>query len=407
MGTNSRKVKLTFLFFLLVPLLTGCWDSREIEERAVVLAMGIDKAPNEEEEEGEIAHLKGKFPTPKEGMIKLSAQIAVPGRIPLGPQTGGGGNGEQKSVVVIHVVGHTIEDAMLNLQQEVADELFLGHLRIIVLSEEMAKNGTQRFNDYLKRNPQIRRTASFVVSKEKASKYMDASPELEPVPALYLAAMVENLVMLGKFPHSFIGLFWSILSSKGQDGYLPYLDIKEDGTIQISGLAYFRGDKMVGKTKPLEIGAYMAAIGEKTGGYGTFVEVPNTDEVVVVQPIKRRTKIKASLQNGKPHIFVKIYYESDIEEKENPDITVKTAEDIRRIEKETEKSVDQAVSELISKTQKTRSDIFGYGEHFRAKFPDYWNKNVREKENWEAIYENLSFDVKVKVNIRRAGMKAK
>lgn len=71
-------------------------------------------------------------------MIRLTAQISVPGRIPLGPQTGGGG-GEQEPVWVLSSYGHTIDDALLNLQQELADELFLGHLRIIVVNEKLAK----------------------------------------------------------------------------------------------------------------------------------------------------------------------------------------------------------------------------------------------------------------------------
>lgn len=405
MSPSNHKVKLVFLLFLLVPLLTGCWDSREIEKRAVILAIGIDRAgPDAEEQEENVGHKEERIPIPEEQMIELIAQIAVPGRIPLGPQTGGG---EQKPVLVVHVFGHTIEDAMLNLQQEISDEVFLGHLRVIVLNEEVAKDGVNRFNDYLRRNPEIRRTASLVVSKEKASTYMEMVPELERVPSLYLATMVENLVELGKFPESFIGLFWSILSSKGQDGYLPYFKIKGKETIQINGLAYFKGDKMVGKTTPPEIGSFMAGIGEEEGGYGAFVEVPDTDEVVLVRAMERKTRIKATLKNGKPHILVKVRYESNIDEKESLDIDIKTDEDIRSLEKAFSKRTSQTLRDLISKTQKAKSDIFGFGEHFRAKFPRYWSKNVKTKENWQNIYENLSVDVEIATHIRRVGMKAK
>lgn len=225
MSQNKYKAKRIFLLIFLVPLLTGCWDSREIEQRSTILAIGIDKAgPGAEEREAEVSHRKGDISIPEEHMIEITVQIAIPGRIPLGPQVGAG---EKKPVLVVSVVGHTIEDAIYNLQQEIADEIFLGHLRLIVLSEEVAKEGVKRFNDYLRRNPEIRRTASIVVSKEKASKYMEVSPELERVPSLYLAEMVDSLVDLGKFPESFIGKFWSTFSSKGQDGYLPYFQIKE------------------------------------------------------------------------------------------------------------------------------------------------------------------------------------
>lgn len=407
MRYNNRNLRLVFLFFLLFPILSGCWDSQEIEKRATVLAIGIDAADDIQEKqktEGGIAHSEDSFSIPEEEMIRVTAQIAVPGRIPLGPAQGGD---TQKSVLIVQVVGHTIQDALLNLQQQLAYEMFFGHLRIIVLNEKVAKKGTQRFNDFLRRNPEIRRTASLSVSKEPASSYMKLQPELQRVPSLYLADMVDNLSALGRFPPSFIGLFWTILSSKGQDPYLPYLTIKEKSTIQLSGLAYFKGDRMVGKTTPLEIGYFMAIRGISKGGYSSFIKVPGEEEFVLVRAISRKTKIKVNFKDGKPHVDIKIRYESEIEEKGSQNILINDSKIVRKIEKKTSSEVMKSLKKLISKTQKAESDIFGFGEHFRGKYPKYWKKQVRTKEDWNSIYKNLSFDVQVDSHIHRVGMKAK
>ncbi len=409
MNLNKYRWKQTLLLLLvmtlMLSLITGCWDSREIENRATILAIGIDHAePNAEEKEDKINHLEGKIPIPEERMIELTVQIAIPGRIPLGPQIGGG---EKSPVLVVRAVGHTLEDALLNIQQEVATEIFLGHLRLIVLHEELAREGVGRFTDYLRRNPQIRRTASLVISKEKASEYMKIRPELERVPSLYLAEMVDSLIQMGKFPPTFIGMFWSILSSKGQDAYLPYFKIKGKSNIQINGLAYFKGDKMVGKTQPLQIGSFMAGIGAKQGGYGVFIKDHEIEQAVLVRAVKRKTKIKASLKNGKPHILVKVYYENEIEEVESIHPSHIKKEDLPRFEKEFSKIASQSLEKLIDETKESKSDIFGFGEHFRAKLPKYWNKQVKTKERWQDIYENLSCEVEVSTKIRRTGMKAK
>jgi spore germination protein KC len=405
MWQNHRKIIFVILISILIPLLSGCWDSQEIEKRANVLAIGVDIASEKDrQQEDEISHLSEKFPIPDEGMIKVTAQIAVPGEIPLGPQQPGG---SAKPVLVVEVVGHTFQDAMLSLQQEVADELFLGHLRIIVFSEEIARSGTSRFNDFLRRNPEIRRTASLVVSKESASKYMKLTPELERIPSLYLADMVDNLSAMGKFPPSFIGLFWTIYSSKGQDPYLPYLELKGKKTIQLNGLAYFHGDRMVGKTNPLEIGIFMAVRGIGRGGYGAFVEVPGKDESVLVRAVSRNTRTKVSIKNGKPHVSIKVQYESEIDEKESATIQLSDSAILKKIEKETSKNTKRSIEKLIVTTQKSKSDIFGFGEHFRAKLPQYWNKNVKTKDKWEEIYQDVTFDVKVDSHIHRVGMKSK
>jgi spore germination protein KC len=95
----------TNVLLLVLFTMTGCWDSLEIEQRAVVLGIAIDKAePDAEEEEEEISHLSGGFPTPNKEMIRLNAQIAVPGRIPLGPAAGEAGTKEPVWMSVLWVI---------------------------------------------------------------------------------------------------------------------------------------------------------------------------------------------------------------------------------------------------------------------------------------------------------------
>jgi spore germination protein KC len=62
---------------------------------------------------------------------------------------------------------------------------------------------------------------------------------------------------------------------------------------------------------------------------------------------------------------------------------------------------------LIKKTQEKGSDIFGFGEYVRAKEPKYWNAEVKTKERWQEMYNDISVDVSVTTRIRRIGMKAR
>ncbi|WP_231571157.1 Ger(x)C family spore germination protein [Gordoniibacillus kamchatkensis] len=177
--TRRTQARLLLVFVLAVPLLSGCWDRQEIEQRAVVLGVGIDVASEQtvNKNEGEVSHLRGSFPEPETGNIRVTMQIAVPGRIPLGPGVsgsggGGGGAGGQNTVWVVDGFGQTINDALNNMQQSVALPLFYGHLRVIVISEAVAKKGIQNLNDFLRRNPEIRRMTWMVVSRGKAAEVM-------------------------------------------------------------------------------------------------------------------------------------------------------------------------------------------------------------------------------------------
>lgn len=409
MGVSKRKWKICVKAILItvIPglILTGCWDSDDIEHRAVVLGISIDKADDSEEADDQITGLGKDFPKSKEGLIKLSVQLAVPGRITLGPQTGGAG-ADQEPTWLISVVGHTIDDAIAVLQQEIADRLFFGHLRIIVISEQVAKDGVTRFNDYLRRNPEIRRTAWMVVSKGKAIRILEAAPKLERVPTLYLSKMVENAVGLGRFPQDFIGLFWTKLQSKGQETYLPYLELKKEEDIQIAGLSYFNDDKMIGKIAPVEIGLFMAVTGEKKGGYEVFVDVPDTDSKVIVRADRRLSSIKTTIRNGTPHVSIKIHYESLLDEGASG-VEIDNPEVIRKIADEASRGVVDGTTKLIKKLQAEQSDIFGFGEYFRAKQPHYWNSQIQTKEKWREVYKNMTFDIQCTTKIRRIGTKAK
>ncbi|HLU22373.1 MAG TPA: Ger(x)C family spore germination protein [Bacillaceae bacterium] len=400
---SKTIIRLYFIILLFIPMLSGCWDSLDLEKRATILSIAIDKADPDANVE-HITHFKEESSSTDQEMIRLTAQISVPGRIPLGPETGGG---EKEPVWILTSYGHTLEDALLNLQQELADDLFLGHLRIIVISEELAKEGVERFNDYLRRQPEVRRTAWLAISKEEAAKYMDIAPKLERVPALYLTSMVSNAVNLGKFPNDTIGLFWRTLSSKGKDAYLPYLEIRENENVQINGLAYFKGDKMLGKIDPIEIGLYMAVVGEKEGGYGALVKIPGTNDEVLIRAVRRKSEINSKIKNGKPNIHVKIRYESEIQENESVTTELNNEKVLRQLEKQANKDTKKNVEKLINTLKSKESDVFGFGEYIRAKHPIYWKREIQTKENWATFYKDLDVSVEVDSHIRGVGIKAK
>src|SRR5690606_35468649 len=116
--TWNNQLKLLLAALLVMPLLSGCWDRIEIEERAVILGIAIDAAEeNGESQEEEVSHLRGSGTFPHREMIRLTAQLAVPGRISLGPGESGGGKGGaggKESVWVLSVAGHTVDEAVSN-----------------------------------------------------------------------------------------------------------------------------------------------------------------------------------------------------------------------------------------------------------------------------------------------------
>ncbi|TNJ54790.1 Ger(x)C family spore germination protein [Paenibacillus hemerocallicola] len=404
--TIGNRANLMAALTCMMAILTGCWDRLEIEERAMILGVAIDKAQASEiEKPRNITFIGKNVPETDAPALRITIQLAVPGRIPLGPSEGGGGaKGGEKPVWVVSAVGHTIDDAFNVLQQEIAHRLFWGHLRVIVISDEVAKLGLMNINEYLRRNPEVRRTNWIAVSEGEAGEFMRVVPQLERVPILYLLGTMNDAVQMGKLPNVFAGTYWSATSSKGTDPYLPYVRMVRSGSFEMAGLAFFKSDRMVGRTEPLEIGAYMGIKNIKGGGYTALVQIPGTDTSVMYQVTLRKSRIDVAIRNGKPVIHVKIHNEGNLVEKSNEHVQL-SDEVITKIERSLTENGPVNYRELIRKTQQKGSDIFGFGEYVRAKRPAYWNREIRTKEKWEEIYTEIDVNVQVTSSIRRVGSK--
>lgn len=395
---------------ILTPALAGCWDRLEIEDRAIVLGISVDAADaSASQEEAQVSHIKGKFPAPEKGMIRVAAQIALPGKIPLGPgESGVAGKGAADTVWVIDVVGHTIDDAIMNLQQQLSAKLFFGHLRVIVVSDAFARKGLQNLNDYFRRNTEVRRTAWMMVSKGNAEQLMRAAPKLERVPSLYLLSTLDGAVKQGKFPTDFVGIFWSNSSKKGQEAYLPYIELMKAENVELKGMAYFKNDKLEEVTEPFEIAAYMGIKGMNPAGYRAFIRLDNKpSNTVTIYATNRKSKIKVNIIDGIPHFQVTVFTEINLEEKLEEGLITTNSAVLKKIEEENRNSYAKVMNGLVKKTQKTGSDIFGFGEYVRAKQPKFWNEHVQTRAKWQEMYKDIVVDIEVLTKVRRVGMKAR
>lgn len=401
----NRRLAIAGLLLMLTVFLSGCWDQLQIEERGLVLGLAIDPAPPESEtHEIKSTHLSENLP---KRMLKVTAQIAVPGRVPLGPGSGSeGGSKNQNPVWVVSVVGRTLDDCMNNLQQKIADPRYLVHLRVIVISKEIAREGFDELNDYFRRNPEIRRTTWLLVAEGPAIEFMTVAPPLQRVPTLYLLAMLEKAVDSGKFPQDYLGSFWSAESKWGQDGFLPYVSVRSNENILINGLAYFKDGRMAGTTLPLDIGAFMAVQGMEPGGYSVLFKVPGLGHVMVQTTERYANKI-TSVSGGKPSVTCELRLEAVVEEQYGSDQSVNSTSRLKEISAALDRVAHRDIMALIRKTQQESSDIFGIGELFRSRHPAYWRANVHSPEDWTRIYHKLPIKLDVHYSIRRVGLKAK
>ncbi|MCK0473567.1 Ger(x)C family spore germination protein [Halalkalibacter sp. APA_J-10(15)] len=404
-----KALKVILILMCLLLLLSGCWDRFEIEDRANILGIAIDLVEDLEKEEFEgllnpkATHLE-EFPSDKD-MIRVTTQIALPGGIPLGPIANGQLNSED-TVWVVEVLGKTIADAMHNLQQKLSQKLYLGHLQLVIMSEEIARKGLGEINDYLHRNHEVRRTAWLLVNGEDAGATLKAAPPVSQIPSLFLSQTLDNAVRLGKLPKQYIGHFWIASSRKGREGFLPYIKVVEGENILLEGVAYFKGDRMVGRTLPIEIGIFMAMRGENPSGYSFAIPLPEQyNETGIVRVEKRKSNITVVNSGGKLKAQLDVNIFGVLEEKTDTDRQM-NASDIRKLEEEFSKEGKLVMTKLLEKLQEDGSDIIGVGEVVRGHHSKYWDNCIKTKENWQQMFSEMDIDVSLSTRIERAGKRA-
>lgn len=167
-----RKTILILLSILISTFLSGCYDYIEPDDLSYVVAIGIDK---------------GK----QDSLYNFTLQFARPTQI-SGGSSEEGGSGE-KTIGTVKVEAPSIYSA-LNVANHVISKSFtLSHTKIIVISDEIAKEGISRIVDSAGRSTDLRPTAFFCVSKGEAGKYLESvKPVVEINPVKYYRLIFES-----------------------------------------------------------------------------------------------------------------------------------------------------------------------------------------------------------------------
>lgn len=375
-----------FLSMLLIGLcmLTGCWDRRELEERAAVLAIAIDV--DEENEKN----------------YRMTVQIPIP--IKIAGSSGQGGGSNTDAVKIMSVTGKTISDATSNLQLRLNQRLFLGHTRVLAVSEEIAREGIEHIMDGFRREPQIRRLLWPIIVKGKAASLLEIKPELAQIPVVFIMDLIENGQKMGIIPNKTLGDYFNATSNKAMQPLLNYVEASRN-EVKWKGIAIFRNHRMVGSLNPVHTWSLLQIRDKKRGG-DVVVKLPDTeDDYVTFRPRFVDSNLEMKPLHRREEGLEAIYHceiQGDIVEltkqgyrKGSPEKFIKEMEAL--IKKEMEERADQ----MIVKVQKQyNSDIFKLGLKLRGHhYRDYWIKH-----DWIRDFKNFPIRVEYTIKLRRLGM---
>lgn len=393
----KKQIVIVIIIAFLSTQIIGCWDRTEVEDLAIVSAVGIDILK---------IHDKKKW--------QVSIQVARPQAI--GKKDGGGGGSSVTPVWIESSVGDTIDDALRNFSTRASRRVFLAHSKLIVLGDEAARQGVKQIIDVLQRNREIRLRDWLVVFQGEARDLLNIRPSLESLPSNEIAGLfINSMPEVSKSYVITIKDFANTMISSGADPIagrikvykLAKKELPEDELLykgkpeyeRLQGAAVFRSDKLVGYLEDNETMGLLWVNGYMRRGVMSLSEngVPDMS----IQITNGTSQVKPYLNNGKITVRIKISAEGNISEHRS---THKIAQQMPMLEKEFAAKIEEQIRMVLKKAQTDyKADIFGFGEYVHRKYKKEWHEKY-EKEWGEKYFPKIKVLIDVKAKIRGTGM---
>jgi spore germination protein KC len=362
----KRLSKVLLVFFCLL-LLSGCWDYKDLEDRTLVTAIGVDY---------------------DSGFYTLFQEI-----IQVRKQKGGDEEQSEAQNALINGQGKDLEEAEKQRNYSTPFPMFLGAVKVLILGQGIAQNSIEPYINRANRLTDYRKTTLMVVSREQPEKILKVKATNEVSVGFMIEDIINQMRQIG------IGLYTTTgdiisASASGEEGYvIPYIGL-EDDTVKYLGMAVLKDYKLVGimDAKDSQTAVYLLA--QKPKIIASIPHPKNENNLLsMVLRVKKRN-FKADYVDGKVDISInlaidaELRYEYKIEPLED--------EEISNLEDSLSREVEEEILKVIKDTQdKYQTDIFHFVRYFRAN-----NPKIYKEISWLDEYPLANIHVQVKTNLR-------
>lgn len=355
-----------YLILLLSIFLVGCQNYKELNNSAIVSAIGIDKVKDN---------------------YKVSIEVINTDKT----------SDEQKNLedkIVYSATGKNITEAINDISFKSPKMLYLGHLELVIVSENLAKDGLREISDYFLRSNQINKNFTILVSRKSTPEEVLSSPTpLTNFPSGNILGSVEISSSISGVSSDV--KFLSFIDNLKKNGKNPVMSsitlIKDKDTLQIDDLAVFNDDKLIGYLDKADTKGYNFITNNIKTAIIDFK--CNNDKYVGVKISNSKTEVKANLKSDIPEVIINVKSSGEVMENN-------CNSDIKTIKKKSENEISKLINNSIDKVKEEyNSDIFGFGNLIYKRNPSYFKNFVSKNKDYlfkikTNINVNIDFDNK-------------
>ncbi|MDQ6419526.1 Ger(x)C family spore germination protein [Paenibacillus sp. LHD-117] len=391
----NRKFGISVCAGLILFMLTGCWNYREMNDLSLALAEGVDKVPGKKE-------------------YRFSFQLVNAQEI-AGLKAAG-----NTPVVVYSGTGKTLLEAVRKASKLVPRRITGQHLRVLVIGEELAKESIGEVFDLMERDPEPRMTTRvFIAKRTTAESILRTVTPLELIPA---NALLGKLKVSGKvlgegFETEITDIIRGLMSKEKST---VISGIKLTGSIQTgqgvnnlkrttppsqllaSGMALFKDGKLAGWANG-DAARGITWLNNKIKSTVVNVDCEDISDAVAIELLHSKIKLNARLAGERPEMNIHIHQVGFIEEA-MCSVDLSKSATIRDFEQKWNEETSRIVLAGVKKAQELKTDVVGFGEALERSNPKVWKTM---EEDWANIFPSCKVEIEVDSSIRRTGMVAR
>lgn len=379
-----KKIK---YIILLLPLLSGCYNYRELNELGITTAVSIDYKDN--------------------NFILISEVIN-----PIKQQDVSASN--NSPFVNFTSVAPSIQEAFRNTVLESPRQLYLSQLEIILVSEEIINNHLEEFLEFFSREPETRTEIKVIIAKtEESTKGIT-------IQSLLTNFSSSNILESLEVQNKLLGLTQEVTINELLNMYLdPNLEIVLPSMI-LYGSSDIGDEKenittstpktlvKVGTTSVIKDGKILGYLSEEESKMvnlingnltKTILKIPYEDGYVVFEPNRIKTKQKLDIKDNK--ITIEISGFSKIKEF-HTNKNIKNMKTVEELNKYFNKEIENMIKDNFNQIrEKYNTDMFGFQELYYRTDHKYFKKYC---SNWyETTFPNIELEVKSNIKLYEKG----
>ncbi|NOU94562.1 Ger(x)C family spore germination protein [Paenibacillus sp. LMG 31456] len=365
-------------------ILTGCWSRVEINDRAFVTAMYIDRL--------------------EDGDYELSLGFPLPNRMgSRGGSSTGLGSGGGNPYTIVTKKAESIVIALRLIRSDLSREISWGHCRVIVVGRKMAESGVKSILEFVAREPNFHTKSYLMVAPKLAKDISNLTPVFERLPAEVLREFAKRRVTLDTSVKDFLesaatdGDTAAAMMTVGETEMLSEQG-KKSKWVGTDGAAIFRKDKMIGTFDVKEMRAWLWLKGKMKNAM-ISLESPTDGKTVSFIILSSKASIHPMVKENKISFDIRIEAEDDIMASES-NIDLTNPEQILLLQEMLSRQLKERIQKAIRKTQNMEADVFGFGRFLDWNYPQVWEKH---EEHWLSTFKSVEFNVDAKVNVKRTG----